>query len=99
MLLSLPLPPFPCLHRYSCASAAIPLSLVMPAPACVEQVSRGVVDKLPILLAPSPHLRVQIDNRTDVIDAEGCQKLKPEGTLYVDLGSTHDACADLGRGQ
>ena len=63
-------------------------------------------DKLPIFLAPSPHLRVRIDNRTDVIHdvfllsafamqghAEWCQKL--EGTLYVDLGSTRDANVEI----
>ena len=59
-------------------------------------------DKLPILFAPSPYLRVRIDNRTDVIHdifllsalvmqghAERCQNIKD--TLYVDLGPTRDA--------
>src|SRR6266849_4032674 len=68
----------------------------------VSSLRKCLNDKLPILLAPSLHLRVRIDNRPDVIHdifllsafvmqghAKRCQRL--EGTSYVELGSTRDA--------
>jgi hypothetical protein len=58
-------------------------------------------DKLPVLLAPSPHLLVGMNNRTNIIHdifllstlimerhAESCQT--PKSSLYIDLGSTCD---------
>ena len=58
-------------------------------------------DEVPVLLAPSPHLLVRMNNGTDIIhdvfllstlvmkgNAESRQRL--EGRLYVDLGSTRD---------
>jgi hypothetical protein len=63
-------------------------------------------DKLPVLLAPSPHLWVRINNGIDIIHdifllstldmegyAERCQRLK--GGLYVDLGSTRDTYVEV----
>ena len=58
-------------------------------------------DKHSVLLAPSPHLLVRLNNRADKIHdifllsglvmeghAERCQRLK--NSFYVDLGSTRD---------
>jgi hypothetical protein len=58
-------------------------------------------DKVPVLLAPSPHFLVRLNNRTNIIQdifllsslvmeghAESRQGLKSR--LYVDLGSTRD---------
>jgi hypothetical protein len=68
----------------------------------ISSLGERLDDKLPILLTPSPYLRIRIDDRCDVISdvfllstlamkghAERCQKL--EGTLYVDLRSARDA--------
>jgi uncharacterized protein YjaZ len=58
-------------------------------------------DEVPVLLAPSPHHLVRMNNRTDIIQdifllsslvmeghAESCQRLK--SGLYVNLRSTRD---------
>ena len=76
----------------------------------VSPLGERLDDKLPVLLAPSPHLRVRINNRFDIIHdifllsaldmkgyAERCQRLK--SSLYVDLGSTRDTYVKIWEAQ
>ena len=67
----------------------------------IRSLGERLDDEVPVLLAPSPHLLVGMNNRTNIFQdifllstlvmeghAESRQRL--ESSLYVDLGSTRD---------
>ena len=67
----------------------------------IRSLGERLDDEVPILLAPSPHLLVGMNNRADIVhdifllsslvmEGHPESRQRPESGLYVNLGSTRD---------